>query len=86
VTIGLISVLLDGKIKQYKNHLKRLKQENIFKWLDVGFFLNRETSKFHLTASLLDHIHKPRYQTKHCAAAILQHNNKLTSDMCLLVF
>ena len=61
-----------------------LKQENIFRWLHIEFFRNHKNSKFRLTASLPDHFCKLRRQTKHCTAAILQHNNKLTSEMCLL--
>jgi len=61
-------------------------QENIFRWLDIEFFKNRKNSKFCLTASLPDHIRKPRRQTKHRTAEILRHNNKLTSEICLLGF
>ena len=64
----------------------RLKQENIFRWLDIEFLKNHKYSEFHQTASLPAHIHKPRAQTKLRTAAILQHNNKLTSEMCLLGF
>jgi len=42
--------------------------------------------KFCLTAPLPDHIRKPRCKVKHGTATILQHNNKLTSEMYLLGF
>ena len=61
----------------------RLKQENVFRWLDIKSFKN---SKFRLTASLPDHICKPRHQIKHCTATILCHSTKLTSEMCLFGF
>ena len=54
--------------------------------LEIKFFKNHKNSKFHLVASLPDHICKPRHQTKHHTAAILQHYNKLTSEMYLLGF
>ena len=63
-----------------------LKQENIFGWLDIKFLKNHKDSKFRLAASLPAHICKPRCQKKHRTATILQHNNKLTSEMCLLGF
>ena len=52
-------------------------------WI-LKFF--KKSLKLHLTASLPDHIHKPRRQTKHRTAAILRHNNKLTNEMRLLGF
>ena len=49
-----------------------------------------KNSNFSLTASLPhtlpDHSHKPRAQTKQCTVTILRHNNRLTSEMCLLGF
>ena len=48
----------------------------------AGYWIFKN-SKFRLTATLPDHIYKPRCQTKHHTAAILYHNNKLTSEMCL---
>ena len=63
-----------------------LKQENISRLLNINFFENCQNSKYCHTVSPLDHIRKPRCQTKHCIAAILQHNNKLTSGMCFSGF
>ena len=66
----------------------RLKQEKIFRWLNIEFLKNCKNSKFcttaSLPASLPDHIRKLRCQMKHHTAANLRHNNKLTSEMCLL--
>jgi len=78
-----------------KNHLYRivivhlhrmmhLTQENIFRWLDVEFFLIVKTRNFVSLPCCLTMIRKPRCQTKHHTAAIICHNNKLTSEMCLL--
>jgi len=44
-------------------------------------FKNCKNSKFHLTVSLPDHLYKPRCQMKYRTATIVQHNNKLTSEM-----
>ena len=77
-----------------KNHLYRtvlfhltsnvaFKTRKIFRWLDIEFL---KYLKFHLTASLPAHICKPGVQMKHRTASILQHNNKLISEMCLLGF
>jgi len=52
--------------------------------------LKLEISSHSLTHSLThllpDHSHKPRAQKKQRMATILHHNNKLTSEMCLLGF
>ena len=41
---------------------------------------------FSITASLTDHSHKPRAQTKQRMVTILRYNNKLTGGMCPLGF
>ena len=77
-----------------KNHLYRIvlvnltlnDAFNVFRWLHIEFLKSRKNLKFHLSASLPDYIHKPRRQMKHRRVAILRHNNKLTSEMCLLGF
>ena len=59
---------------------------NITKHLQVAGYRilkNHQNLNFSLTASLTDHSHMARSQTKQRMAAILRHNNKLTSGMCL---
>jgi len=90
VLIGVIVVPCHQKcchpkdILHNKNHLYRIVLVHLtsnvaFKktfsdgWI-LNFLKNRKCSKFCQTASLPAHIHKPRAQTKHRTAAILQHN------------
>ena len=71
-----------------KNHLYRivlvhLTSNDAFKTREHLQMAGYGISKFRLIA---DHICKPRCQTKHRTGAILWHNNKFTSEMCLLRF
>ena len=89
-----LKTILGKEILRNKNHIYEiepvqmlcLKQEKIIIIVRYWIFKNLKNSKFFLTSSLPDHICKPRHQTKHHTATILEHNHRITSEMCLLWF